>query len=689
MAVPLFWQRHRSDKDEGLNGKVRPGMSGNQVVIYSNGIADFQRCYEIDSETPRRVSIPVRQDHLADVLASFNVYGNVKLDSPPTFRPSNELEGNITIDPNRVLEDLAVSLSGARVRIERASGTVEGTLVGLHQEDEATGGEPIHPKSIVVLAHDGLRRCLLREIQSFKFLDNDVQAEIDKALQRNYQRIKPNSTFVEMVLSANEDSSQAVVQYTIPAAAWKISYRLRLVEGRATELQGFAIVDNNTDEDWIDFKVCVVTGEPITFSTDLAESKTPARNHVDLVSETALGAVEVEAPVAMALAAPASEEPVESLMQQDRGRRRMAKRQYAIGGRAVDAAETATAEVHEVGDFSIFESESLVSIPAKRSTVIPVFNVEVADTKSVLHYKFENHPERPYRSIAFANQTGFSLGRGVCTVFEETAYAGNCIVPALKPGESRLLPHALETGVKVFRDQKQQRNKVVALRLAKGFCYTSTRQRRECHYHVQNSRDESFELVLDHRDTLSEPDREARLVRNGSDEPLDVTTKLTDGTRYSITIEPKSELLLKIIEQRIDESKVELVTVSKQHESLQIEWLEKNLVKTNGPLASNDGVKACLEIHQSLEARREQITDAVNEVERIAGRQTRLRENIKSGGQDELSSRWRSELDEAEKAIREIEERRLPKLREQEKEIRSRLTDSLKSLAAEWSETAE
>ncbi|MEM6689850.1 MAG: hypothetical protein AAF664_10510, partial [Planctomycetota bacterium] len=172
-------------------------MSGNRVVIYSNGIADFQRCYDVDSESPRRISIPVRQDHLADVLASFNVYGNVKVESPPTFRPSNELEGNVRIDPENVLEGLFTNLSGSKVSVSRARGSIEGVLVGVHQEYEATHGEPIQPKSVVVLSDGGLQRCFVREIESFKFLDDDVQQEIDKALQRNYQRIKPNSTFVE------------------------------------------------------------------------------------------------------------------------------------------------------------------------------------------------------------------------------------------------------------------------------------------------------------------------------------------------------------------------------------------------------------------------------------------------------------------------------------------------------------
>ncbi|MEQ8791098.1 MAG: hypothetical protein RIC55_32855 [Pirellulaceae bacterium] len=670
-------------------------MSENRVVIYSNGIADFQRGYDLTAETPRRISIPVRQDHLADVLASFNVYGDVKLESPPTFRPSNELEGNLTIDPRRVLEDLAATLSGARVRIERAGGAVAGVLVGLHQESEATAGEPMESKSLVVLTDDGLRRCVLREVQSLKFLDEDVQAEIDKALRRNYQRIKPNSTFVELVLSTAEKQTEAVVQYTIPAAAWKISYRLRLAEGRATELQGFAIVDNNTDEDWTDFLVCVVTGEPITFSTDLAESKTPRRNRVNLVSETALGAAEAEGPVVVMGAeaefggggdedfdAPTGQGKFRKAAPTIAGRQMMMRQSRDMAPRA--AAEMSRADIQEVGDFNLFESESPVTIPAKRSTVIPVFQVEQADAKSVLHYKHENHPERPYRSIDFTNQTGFSLGRGVCTVFEEAVYAGNCILPPLKPQENRLLPHALETGVSVHRNPKRQRNKIVALRLSEGCCYTSTRQHRETEYHVKNNRDVAHQLVLDHEYLLTEPDLEARLLQQGGDEPLAVAAKLTAGVRYSVSLAPMSELVVRVEEQRIDQSRMELITVSKQHEDFRIAWLEQNLVKTNGPLALDEGVQQCLAIHQQMEAKQEETTEAVRETERLAARQERLRQNIKAGGQDELTNRWRGELDAAEQSIRKIEEETIPALREEEKTLRTKLRDALRSLAAEW-----
>lgn len=667
-------------------------MSENRVVIYSNGIADFQRGYSVSAGSPQRISIPVRADHLADVLASFNVYGDVSLDSPPTFRPTNELEGNIAINSSRVVEDLATSLSGACVRVERVTGAIEGTLVGLHEEQEATAGEPIKVKSVIVLTADGMQRCPIRDIQSLQFLDEDVGAEIDKSLQRNFQRIKPNSTFVELVISTLADETDAVVQYTIPAAAWKISYRLRMSDERPTELQGFAVVDNNTEEDWNDFTVCVVTGEPITFSTDLADSKSPSRKHVDLVSEEALGAVEVEAPVMMAMAAPggAAEQDFDEASYAEIARGGGVKMRKSA--RSMDrerfskSAKVEQAEVHEVGDFSIFESQSPVTIPAKRSTVIPVFNSAIPEAKTVLHYKRQNHAERPYRSVQFKNETEFSLGRGVCTVFEEGAYGGNCIVPPMKPGEERLLAHALETGVAIQMEKKRQRNKTVSISLSDGFCYTSTVQRRNTEYLIRSSRDHRFELFLDHDHTLSEPDVEATLLQDGNEEVIPVRNRLSDGVRYAVTLAGKAEVRLCIAEKRLNKSEVKLIDFGGTHEDVKARWLEDNLVKTNGPLANDPGVQKCLGIFRERESIREKISDFVTQTEQLASRQDRLRKNIKSGGEDELTSRWRKELDEAERQIQVIDEETVPGLREQEKEVKERLRQALKSLSAEWND---
>ena len=73
-------------------------------------------------------------------------------------------------------------------------------FVGLHVEPEGKIGESIFPKSLVVLTDVGLTKIALKEVQKLRFQDEAVQKEIDKSLQRNVERIKPNSTFVELAV---------------------------------------------------------------------------------------------------------------------------------------------------------------------------------------------------------------------------------------------------------------------------------------------------------------------------------------------------------------------------------------------------------------------------------------------------------------------------------------------------------
>jgi hypothetical protein len=97
----------------------------------------------------------------------------------------------------------------------------------------------------------------------------------------------------------------------VPVAAWKSRYHLRINKGKA-ELVGQAVVDNDTDDDWKDTIISVITGEPINFSTDLAEIRRPARTKINVVNDKAQSAVGVEdainrqrfaAPMGMARAA--------------------------------------------------------------------------------------------------------------------------------------------------------------------------------------------------------------------------------------------------------------------------------------------------------------------------------------------------------------------------------------------------
>src|SRR5207247_4383833 len=62
------------------------------------------------------------------------------------------------------------------------------------------------------------------------------------------------------------------VGYILEAPIWKASYRLELTEKNQPFLQGWAIVENTTDDDWKSVSLTLVSGRPISFIMDLYQS---------------------------------------------------------------------------------------------------------------------------------------------------------------------------------------------------------------------------------------------------------------------------------------------------------------------------------------------------------------------------------------------------------------------------------
>jgi hypothetical protein len=663
-------------------------MQHNRATIYSNGIADFQRVFPVEGNKTNRISIPVRQQHLGDVLASLTISGSVKIESPPSYQPANQDDGNITISTGNALTQLAHQLAGADVSIAFGNSILDGKLVGIQDSQVATGGEPVTEQSLVVMTNDGFSRVAINQIESMKYVDEAIQTEIDKALSRRLRDIKPNSTFVDLELSTQENSTTAIIQYTIPAAAWKISYRVLIHEDRPIEFHGHAIVDNNTDEDWKDFVIAVVMGQPITFTTDLADSKTPSRSHVNIVQESAIGAVEVEEAVMSADYAvdhfshafdSSAEEPQAQM--KSAGAASMKKRSSMQ--RFGSPAEVDEAEITETGDFCIFESANPVSIAAHRSAVIPVFATTLDETKPVLHFKTENHSERPFRALRFKNTTTHSLGRGVCTVYDGTTFAGSCILPATKPGAESLLPHALETAVKVDAREQSQKSRRVGIRVSEGFAYNSTHNTATTQYYIHNSRNESFQFLLDHDNRLRESKIEVSILREDESHSTLKTEELKNGRRADFELRANDHVCVEIVETSVSQSRISLTGGTAASDKFRVPWLIDNIVNSNTSLSGDPSVLKCIKLQKQLDELIEDTVRVKTEIERLAERQNRLRENIKTGSADQQTARWQSNLAKAEDEIVQLEDQ-LPELRSKQKSARNELFKSLKGLALEW-----
>ena len=669
-------------------------MTRNRATIYSNGIADFQRVYEVTKKSGRKISIPVRQQHLADILGSLTVSGDVTVDGPPSFEPANRDQSNIAIDRNDSLVSLATQLTGAEIKLSSAGETLKGRLVGLDREQTATNGQPVSTRYLVIQLKSQIRRVNLRDVESLEFSDPDVQNEIARALSRQLRAIKPNSTFVDLELSTTSTKTSAIVQYTIPAAAWKISYRIILHESGPVSIEGHAIVDNNTDEDWNDFIVSVVMGQPITFATDLAESKTPAREYVKIVQDSAVGNVDIERSFALpegaggavemsmdSLPMAAAAAPARKALKRSRGR---SPREY----QREQAAEMKTAEIDDAGDFCIFESAAPVSIAAHRSASIPVFRTTLDESAGVLHYRESNHSTRPYRAIRFKNTTGHSLSRGVCTVYIETTYAGTCVLPASKPDDVDLVPHALETGVRVVANQKPVNTRRTAVHISDGVAVESRHQVTTTTYQINSSSKEESTFVIDHSPRLGKSaEVECQLIRDGEEAELLDTLTISDAARAEFQLKDREVVSVSFVESTVRKSRVSLSGDSPEADRFMIPWLIENIVDSDLSVAGDSAVAKCVELQKLLDEKKDQMRHAAAEIDRLAARQQRLRENIKAGGPEQVVGKWQNSLARSEDAIVQLEDERIPELEKAQRELRVQLYDALKELALDWTET--
>ena len=659
-------------------------MSQNRVVLYSNGIADFQRVVKVSSDEPSDVSIPVSKQHVADVLASLNLYGDVRFDSTPTFRPATELDGSISVDPHDSFNVLATELSGSRVAVEKASGIVEGLLLGTHETQVATTGSPCSKKFLVISTDEGVKNVAYADVVSMQSQDEIVKAEIEKALKRNYESIKPNSTFVEFSIAVASEANkpeevfEAIVQYAVPVAAWKISYRLIKSGDGDFLLRGFAIVDNNTEEDWNDVMISVVTGEPITFSTDLAEAKTPRRKHVNIVNESALGAIELEPEMAMMAAAALDEESYERV-KTDRSKRRsrgatMAK--TAPGKVAkIDVAET-----REVSDFSVYDAKLPVSIGSNQSAMIPILDLQLGETKTVIHYDPSNHSERPFRCVEFVNSSTQSLSRGPCNVVIDGTYVGSCIVPACKPTETSILPHVLETGVRVESEFRHKR-KLVSVNVSEGVSVRTFRTERIRVYELDSVSSESKNFILDHESEGTDGALKVTLMRS-NEEPVEIgeISKTKDVYRIRFELKANDRVSIRVVETLFDSHRVSFGNERFQHNFFD------NLIEGNSAIANDPNVQHCMLLQMQLDEKEKDFSQQEAEVKRLNKRQDRLRKNIGVGSNDDQSNQWRVDLARSEDRIVEIEEEVIPKLEAERQAIKKELFEAAQSLVYDWEE---
>src|SRR5579864_2151521 len=259
------------------NGNAGPSLPLTQVVLFSSGVGYFQR--EGDVEGPARIDLQFPIGDVNDLLKSLVLQdmgqGKIGAISYDGQDPIEKTLRSFAVDltGNPTLGQLLNQARGEKVEVVMQAnavnqpGTLSGVIMGMESEMQPSGPSAVHEVHLLNLAcAEGMRSVNLREVQRIRFLNPKMQAELYRALEvlaGSHDALKKTVS-----LNFKGDGKRKVrVGYVAENPIWKTSYRLSL--DKQIQLQGWAAVENVTDEDWNDLRVVLVSSRPISYQMDL------------------------------------------------------------------------------------------------------------------------------------------------------------------------------------------------------------------------------------------------------------------------------------------------------------------------------------------------------------------------------------------------------------------------------------
>lgn len=257
--------------------KSATGLPIRRVILYSNGVAYVERRGMIRNHA--EVSLSFKQSQVDDVLKSMIVIdlgkgriGAVSYNSSePVSTRMNEIPFSISAatDGNNSggLAGVLSQLQGARVIVTTANRTVTGSVLTVEaQRSQVDANKPSLTTHRLVVASAGgaLTAFDLSEVRSIQLADEGSRRDLSEfAHAAASARRRDAKTIV--VTSDGNGERELMVSYTIAAPIWKTTYRVVLDSSGKPFFQGWAIVDNVSDEDWNGIELSLVSGTPVSF----------------------------------------------------------------------------------------------------------------------------------------------------------------------------------------------------------------------------------------------------------------------------------------------------------------------------------------------------------------------------------------------------------------------------------------
>jgi hypothetical protein len=474
-----------------------------RVMLSTAGLAYLEFEAQVTDDAALALDVPL--DQVDDVLKSLVVYagdGGVSEASLPGREPLKQLFGDLPFDESALDSPAALldALRGAEIRVG-SSRPVVGKLLKVVPETQRIGDTVTTTRHRVsILTESGLQQFILEDADSVGFVDPALQAKVAKALAAIASYRQKDRRQIMLTLRGH-GTRTVRVGYVVAAPLWKASYRMTLprsLDADKAHLQGWAVLENMTGQDWNGIDLTLLSGNPVSFRQAIYESYYVERPEVP-VEVAGRVLPKPDTGVVTAAQAQPSRGPTQGFAASSLGAAMapapaMAKAMALPTSRAVDTA------VAEEGVTQVaFRIPVPVSIASGRSAIVPIFDRDLPVARLAL-YQPQTSPFHPLASLRLRNDGGTGLPPGVLTLYEEAAdgpaYVGDARFAGLPAGEARLLSYAVDEKTKIAREP-QSSTRLAKASIAQGVLTLTRLERQTIVFRIAAPAAERRHLVIE------------------------------------------------------------------------------------------------------------------------------------------------------------------------------------------------
>jgi hypothetical protein len=477
-----------------------------EVVLYKHGVGFFERSGRLAPGESARLDFNASE--MNDVLKSLTLtekgggkISGLRYDSMDPL--GHKLaEFPFHLDDQQPLSAVLGQLKGARVELKFGNQTLAGAIVGGRL---VNGGDkqPEREQLTLLLDSGELQTLDLSAATGVHFTDPQLQQQFKDylaALSASRSKDK-RSVYID---SSDAKERDIVASYMIPSPVWKSSYRLIFGATGQPTLEGWAIVDNTTGEDWTKVQLSLVSGRPISFVSQLYAPKYVTRPGAELPDDAAArpvihdGAFDAITGNRAGFAGGAPGGVLGGIMNAPKSQAMLMASPAPPAPRfeATPSTIIADAAARELGELFEYRIAQPVTIRKNESAMLPFLQQQLAARKLLIYS--DHASQHPTNAAELTNSTGKTLDGGPITVYDGGVYGGEALMETLKAGDKRLISYAVDLGTRITEAFGSKQAIVREIHAARGMLSVRSAAEETRTYTIRNVDQKAKTLILEH-----------------------------------------------------------------------------------------------------------------------------------------------------------------------------------------------